>query len=104
MEIKLMCTNVRHVIHECITCILALVRKRKIVIKLINMLEFLGNRAKQPYYFSQPFNSQSYCEELQMQEGYSLALWLIHTVLRQKLTILKWEWQILVSTIVFQVM
>lgn len=70
-----MCTNVRHVLHECITCILALVRKRKkMQAKLINMLEFLGNRAKQSYYFSQPFNSQGYCEEVQMQEGYSLAL------------------------------
>lgn len=49
-------------------------KKKKNASKLINMLEFLGNRAKQSYYFSQPFNSQGYCEEVQMQEGYSLAL------------------------------
>lgn len=74
METKLLCTNVRHVLHQCITCILTLFRKRKNAIKLINMLEFRHNRAKQPYYFSQPINSQDYCEEVQMQEGYSLAL------------------------------
>ena len=40
----------------------------------MNMLEFLGNKDKQPYYFSQPINSQDYCEEVQMQEGYSLVI------------------------------
>lgn len=73
MQTKLMCTDVRHVLHQCIICILTLVRKKN-AIKLMNMLEFLGNRDKEPYYFLQPINSQDYCEEVQMQEGYSLVI------------------------------